>query len=178
MGSEIRLFTIALHLADSYINDASFTTKSWSEASKLPANEIATMQREALMFLNWNIYISKEEFELWIEEIIFFSGILNKSFDSILMDCNNQQIQLILSLWPSSTSLRTILYPSPQNLPEQNLQVPCFHQNNWKSALNYHHSTKQIQNFNYRIVNYSAIRKLPFIRTQNQKSRIVDHMKL
>ncbi|KAJ1549390.1 hypothetical protein HK096_011643, partial [Nowakowskiella sp. JEL0078] len=176
MGSEIRLFTIALHLADSYINDASFTTKSWSEASSIPAHEITTMQREALTFLNWNINVSKEEFELWVEEVMYFSGNLKKSIESKKLDMNTQQMQLILSLWPSSNTPCTIPYPSPPVSP-QSQQLSLYHPDFFKRSQEYVHLTKQKSKFNYSSVNQSAIRKLPIIRPRNEQVRVVNHFK-
>ncbi|GAN11836.1 hypothetical protein MAM1_1073d11447 [Mucor ambiguus] len=65
IGSEVRLFTTALVLANKYLDDNTFTNKTWSEVSSIPVNELNIMEMEFLSALNYNIHIPQKQFFAW-----------------------------------------------------------------------------------------------------------------
>ncbi|ORX79703.1 hypothetical protein K493DRAFT_321007 [Basidiobolus meristosporus CBS 931.73] len=68
-GSEYRVLVVALLVASKYIEDQSYSNQSWSEVSGFDAEEVNLMEREFLTELDWNLWISPEEYEGWIEGI-------------------------------------------------------------------------------------------------------------
>lgn len=65
IGSEVRLFTTALVLANKYLDDNTFTNKTWSQVSSIPVNELNIMEMEFLSALNYTIHIPHLEFFEW-----------------------------------------------------------------------------------------------------------------
>ncbi|CAG8466891.1 42429_t:CDS:2 [Gigaspora margarita] len=47
-GSEYRTFTVALMLANKFLDDNTYTNKTWSEVTNIPVSEINTMEMEFL----------------------------------------------------------------------------------------------------------------------------------
>lgn len=64
-GSEVRLFTTALVLANKYLEDSTFTNKTWSSVSGIPVKELNIMEIEFLSALDFNICISQTQFYQW-----------------------------------------------------------------------------------------------------------------
>ncbi|KAI8988887.1 cyclin-domain-containing protein [Pilobolus umbonatus] len=64
-GSEVRLFTTALVLANKYLDDNTFTNKTWSDVSGIPVTELNIMEMEFLSALNYNIHIPHTQFFQW-----------------------------------------------------------------------------------------------------------------
>lgn len=65
MGSEIRLFTTALILANKFLDDNTFTNKTWSEVSSVPLNELNIMEMEFLSALHYKTCIHQVQFFSW-----------------------------------------------------------------------------------------------------------------
>ncbi|CAO3624786.1 unnamed protein product, partial [Mucor fragilis] len=65
MGSEIRLFTTALILANKFLDDNTFTNKTWSEVSSVPLNELNIMEMEFLSALHYKTCIHQAQFFSW-----------------------------------------------------------------------------------------------------------------
>ncbi|KAI8328152.1 cyclin-domain-containing protein [Chlamydoabsidia padenii] len=66
MGSEIRLFTTALVLANKYLDDNTFTNKTWSEVSSIPTTELNIMEMEFLSALHYNIHVPDDQYFQWV----------------------------------------------------------------------------------------------------------------
>ncbi|KAI8062530.1 cyclin-domain-containing protein [Gongronella butleri] len=67
MGSEIRLFTTALVLANKYLEDNTFTNKTWSQVSSIPSVELNIMEMEFLSALEYNVHLSMDQFYHWVQ---------------------------------------------------------------------------------------------------------------
>ncbi|KAF7723554.1 hypothetical protein EC973_001843 [Apophysomyces ossiformis] len=67
-GSEVRLFTTALVLANKYLDDNTFTNKTWSDVSSIPVNELNIMEMEFLSALQYNIHIPDQQFFIWVSQ--------------------------------------------------------------------------------------------------------------
>lgn len=65
IGSEVRLFTTALVLANKYLDDNTFTNKTWSQVSSIPVNELNIMEMEFLSALNYTIHIPHSVYFDW-----------------------------------------------------------------------------------------------------------------
>ncbi|KAI8351801.1 cyclin-domain-containing protein [Choanephora cucurbitarum] len=68
IGSEVRLFTTALVLANKYLDDNTFTNKTWSEVSSIPVNELNIMEMEFLSALNYTIHLPQDDFYAWVNQ--------------------------------------------------------------------------------------------------------------
>ncbi|KAF7723801.1 hypothetical protein EC973_001585 [Apophysomyces ossiformis] len=64
-GSEFRLFTVALMLANKFLDDNTFTNKTWSAISGMNVQELSKMELEFLDVLQFQLYVRKEEFDHW-----------------------------------------------------------------------------------------------------------------
>ncbi|KAI8096928.1 cyclin-domain-containing protein [Halteromyces radiatus] len=68
IGSEVRLFTTALVLANKYLDDNTFTNKTWSEVSSIPVLELNIMEMEFLSALHYNIHLRHDHFFQWVQQ--------------------------------------------------------------------------------------------------------------
>ncbi|KAI8971560.1 cyclin-domain-containing protein [Mycotypha africana] len=68
IGSEIRLFTTALILANKFLDDNTFTNKTWSEVSSVPLYELNIMEMEFLTALEYKICIQQAQFYSWASQ--------------------------------------------------------------------------------------------------------------
>ncbi|CEP19318.1 hypothetical protein [Parasitella parasitica] len=65
LGSEVRLFTTALILANKFLDDNTFTNKTWSEVSSVPLVELNIMEMEFLSALNYKTSVHQAQFFSW-----------------------------------------------------------------------------------------------------------------
>ena len=65
LGSEYRLLTVALMLGNKFLDDNTYTNKTWAEVSGISVTEIHVMEVEFLSHMKYNLYTSKEEWIDW-----------------------------------------------------------------------------------------------------------------
>ncbi|GAA5817006.1 hypothetical protein MFLAVUS_010541 [Mucor flavus] len=65
IGSEVRLFTTALILANKFLDDNTFTNKTWSEVSSVPLHELNIMEMEFLSALQYRTCVHHIQFFSW-----------------------------------------------------------------------------------------------------------------
>ncbi len=75
-----RMFLVALMLAHKYLHEPCPSNQSWSKLSRLPLNDLATMERLFLQFIHHDLHVAEDEFALWT------CWLLN-TFDFV-MHCN------------------------------------------------------------------------------------------
>ncbi|CEG75740.1 hypothetical protein RMATCC62417_10733 [Rhizopus microsporus] len=75
-GSEYRLFTVALMLANKYLDDNTFTNKTWSEVSGMKVTDLNIMELEFLDVLQFRLSVKKEEYERWRMALLGFRSQL------------------------------------------------------------------------------------------------------
>ncbi|KAF8310911.1 cyclin PHO80-like protein, partial [Cantharellus anzutake] len=64
-GSEFRLAVIALMLANKFLDDNTYTNKTWSEVSGISLGEINLMEREFLAGVEHSLYIDYGTYQHW-----------------------------------------------------------------------------------------------------------------
>lgn len=64
-GSEFRLLTIALMLGNKFLDDNTYTNKTWAEVSGISVTEIHIMEVEFLSNMRYDLYVSAEEWSDW-----------------------------------------------------------------------------------------------------------------
>ncbi|KAJ6786589.1 hypothetical protein PWT90_10188 [Aphanocladium album] len=71
-GSEYRLLTVALMLGNKFLDDNTYTNKTWAEVSCFAVQEIHVMEVEFLSNMRYNLLASKEEWEMWLTKLACF----------------------------------------------------------------------------------------------------------
>lgn len=64
-GSEFRLFTVALMLGNKYLDDNTYTNKTWAEVSGINVEEIHIMEVEFLSKMRYSLYVGEKEWKDW-----------------------------------------------------------------------------------------------------------------
>lgn len=64
-GSEYRLFIVALMLANKFLDDNTFTNKTWSEVSGMKVQDLNIMESEFLEALEYHLFVREEEYTSW-----------------------------------------------------------------------------------------------------------------
>ncbi|GJP97702.1 hypothetical protein CBS63078_3655 [Aspergillus niger] len=78
-GSEYRLMTIALMLGNKFLDDNTYTNKTWAEVSGITVQEIHIMEVEFLSNIRYNLFVSKEEWNEWHAKLGLFSNYFNNA---------------------------------------------------------------------------------------------------
>ncbi|KAK1751502.1 hypothetical protein QBC47DRAFT_307633 [Echria macrotheca] len=78
-GSEYRLFTVALMLGNKFLDDNTYTNKTWAEVSGISVNEIHIMEVEFLSNMRYSLLVSKEEWEEWLDRCSKLREFLQRS---------------------------------------------------------------------------------------------------
>ncbi|CAG8441620.1 5138_t:CDS:2 [Scutellospora calospora] len=89
-GSEYRTFTVALMLANKFLDDNTYTNKTWSEVTNIPVSEINTMEMEFLGSLNYKLYVSEKQYFEWVQSMTTFIQIgdnFHNNNDNSSPDC-------------------------------------------------------------------------------------------
>jgi hypothetical protein len=74
-GSEYRTFTVALMLANKFLDDNTYTNKTWSEVTNIPVSEINTMEMEFLSSLDYELYVSEQQYFEWVRKMDSFVAL-------------------------------------------------------------------------------------------------------
>ena len=68
-GFEYRVFCTAVILACKYLDDKTYTNKSWSKITGIRNEELNRMEREFLTLLNFELAVPETEFIEWIRVV-------------------------------------------------------------------------------------------------------------
>ncbi|KAI0199924.1 hypothetical protein F4808DRAFT_451154 [Astrocystis sublimbata] len=68
-GSEYRLLTVALMLGNKFLDDNTYTNKTWAEVSGISVKEIHVMEVEFLSNMRYGLLTSKEQWQVWLEKL-------------------------------------------------------------------------------------------------------------
>ncbi|RCI16377.1 hypothetical protein L249_2457 [Ophiocordyceps polyrhachis-furcata BCC 54312] len=78
-GSEYRLLTVALMLGNKFLDDNTYTNKTWAEVSCFAVQEIHVMEVEFLSNMRYNLLASKGEWEEWLVKLACFHEYYDRS---------------------------------------------------------------------------------------------------
>ena len=67
VNSHYRVWLTALMLADVYLNDNAFTTKSWSLVGGMKVEDCVVMKKEFLSAITWDLSLDESEWFKWLE---------------------------------------------------------------------------------------------------------------
>ncbi|KIJ45217.1 hypothetical protein M422DRAFT_251401 [Sphaerobolus stellatus SS14] len=65
-GSEFRVAVVALMLANKFVDDNTYTNKTWSDVSGIDLEEINRMEREFLRGVDYRLYVNTETYRAWV----------------------------------------------------------------------------------------------------------------
>lgn len=78
-GSEYRLLTVALMLGNKFLDDNTYTNKTWADVSGISVSEIHVMEVEFLSNMKYNLYTSKEQWSQWHVLLSKFADYFDKA---------------------------------------------------------------------------------------------------
>lgn len=110
-GSEYRTFTVALMLANKFLDDNTYTNKTWSEVTNIPVSEINTMEMEFLSSLDYELYVSERQYFEWVRKMDSFIALGDHDENNNTTDCS-------MSVSQQNTQYST----QPSYLPQQQSQ--------------------------------------------------------
>ncbi|ORX95528.1 hypothetical protein K493DRAFT_187653, partial [Basidiobolus meristosporus CBS 931.73] len=66
-GSEIRIFTVALVLANKYLDDKVLNKRMWSRVSGIAIKELNRMELEFLASIQYRLMVTKDDYFNWLK---------------------------------------------------------------------------------------------------------------
>ena len=78
-GSEFRLLTVALMLGNKFLDDNTYTNKTWAEVSGISVQEIHIMEVEFLSNMKYTLYVSELEWAAWHQKLGRFWDYFDKA---------------------------------------------------------------------------------------------------
>ncbi|KIW12017.1 hypothetical protein PV08_09291 [Exophiala spinifera] len=109
-GSEYRLLTIALMLGNKFLDDNTYTNKTWAEVSGISVTEIHIMEVEFLSNMRYDLYASAAEWTEWKAKLGRFGAFYDKASQLPSAD----ESKMTAPATPTSQSLSYKL-PSPSS---------------------------------------------------------------
>ncbi|KAJ6160607.1 hypothetical protein N7470_004003 [Penicillium chermesinum] len=76
-GSEFRLMTVALMLGNKFLDDNTYTNKTWAEVSGIAVQEIHVMEVEFLSNIRYDLFSSEAEWARWHTKLGLFGDYFN-----------------------------------------------------------------------------------------------------
>ncbi|PSS03838.1 hypothetical protein BD289DRAFT_358537 [Coniella lustricola] len=68
-GSEYRLLTVALMLGNKFLDDNTYTNKTWAEVSGISVQDIHVMEVEFLSNMRYALLASSEQWDEWLDKL-------------------------------------------------------------------------------------------------------------
>lgn len=78
-GSEYRLLTVALMLGNKFLDDNTYTNKTWAEVSGISVGEVHIMEVEFLSNMKYALFTSAEEWSEWQTLLGRFAGFVDRA---------------------------------------------------------------------------------------------------
>lgn len=135
LGSEFRLLTVALMLGNKFLDDNTYTNKTWADVSGISVPEIHIMEVEFLSNMRYTLYVSETEWKAWHIKLgrfwSYFDKASKRPLEAVL---RNRMVQTpILTMPPDLPSPPSSTNTSPPFFPNQSfnhlphpLSVPLF----------------------------------------------------
>ncbi|KAF4551329.1 Cyclin-like protein 5 [Elsinoe fawcettii] len=105
-GSEYRLLTVALMLGNKFLDDNTYTNKTWADVSGISVAEVHIMEVEFLSNMKYNLFTSAEQWTKWQTQLGRFARFLERASQP-------QTLPMPQNLPLSQASYGQISLPSP-----------------------------------------------------------------
>ncbi|RMZ85588.1 hypothetical protein DV737_g642, partial [Chaetothyriales sp. CBS 132003] len=115
-GSEFRLLTIALMLGNKFLDDNTYTNKTWAEVSGISVTEIHIMEVEFLSNMRYELYASESQWYEWKEMLGRLGAFYEKASALSHTDA--------LPITPTTQSFAHKL-PSPPSTHGSSIPIPA-----------------------------------------------------
>lgn len=126
-GSEFRLLTIALMLGNKFLDDNTYTNKTWAEVSGISVKEIHIMEVEFLSNMRYELYASEAQWQEWKTRLGRFSSFYEKASRFHPMNTSSPTTpvtQAIPHKLPSPPSGNRYMHGTTSNLPNPLHHLP------------------------------------------------------
>ncbi|KPM35015.1 hypothetical protein AK830_g11548 [Neonectria ditissima] len=129
-GSEFRLLTVALMLGNKFLDDNTYTNKTWAEVSSFNVQEIHVMEVEFLSNMRYNLVATKDQWEEWLDKLACFHEYYERAL--------RLPTESVHSPIPSPTGTMHPIVNLPINLPitptiTSNFSPSSSHSQNWNA---------------------------------------------
>ncbi|KAM3422742.1 hypothetical protein BST61_g227 [Cercospora zeina] len=118
-GSEYRLLTVALMLGNKFLDDNTYTNKTWAEVSGINVAEVHIMEVEFLSNMKYNLFTSEQNWAQWQSLLGKFASFFDHATRPV-----PTRAQLAPILPPASSLHLPPALPSP---PVSNQASPPYH---------------------------------------------------
>ncbi|SMQ47459.1 unnamed protein product [Zymoseptoria tritici ST99CH_3D7] len=106
-GSEYRLLTVALMLGNKFLDDNTYTNKTWAEVSGINVGEVHIMEVEFLSNMKYCLFTSEQDWTSWLALLGKFAAFFDEA-------ARPQQANLPVPILPPASSLHVpMALPSP-----------------------------------------------------------------
>jgi hypothetical protein len=78
-GSEYRLLTVALMLGNKFLDDNTYTNKTWAEVSGISVHEVHIMEVEFLSNMRYSLYTSEISWKEWYVKLGKFGSYIDRA---------------------------------------------------------------------------------------------------
>ncbi|KAL1916139.1 uncharacterized protein VTP21DRAFT_6143 [Calcarisporiella thermophila] len=131
-GCEYRLLTVALLLANKFLDDSTYTARTWADVSGIPVREVVVMEVEFLAALDYKLWVDPHEFAGWKERVEQWTGMGDGLLVSLASNFGSPALRTPLRLVAvpcEDSPLMTPGYGSPtlNLLHQQQHQHICYH---------------------------------------------------
>lgn len=82
-GSEYRLLTVALMLGNKFLDDNTYTNKTWAEVSGISVQEVHTMEVEFLSNMRYSLYTSEKTWLEWHKKLGKFGAFADRAIQML-----------------------------------------------------------------------------------------------
>ncbi|KAL2005485.1 hypothetical protein VTN00DRAFT_2696 [Thermoascus crustaceus] len=137
-GSEFRLMTIALMMGNKFLDDNTYTNKTWAEVSGISVQEIHIMEVEFLSNVRYNLFVSREEWTQWHVKLGLFADYFEKA-SRMPMENEQGPTTPVLQISPNAISASggPVRSSSPATkLPSPPATGPLPSQQSWNPTFN------------------------------------------
>ncbi|KAL9632862.1 MAG: hypothetical protein Q9164_005043 [Protoblastenia rupestris] len=120
IGSEFRLLTVALMLGNKFLDDNTYTNKTWADVSGISVQEIHVMEVEFLSNMRYTLYASHIEWDEWHVKLGRFAEYYDRA-SQIPVESASQPLVLPaprISMGPNLPSPPISQQSSPPYLPQ------------------------------------------------------------
>jgi hypothetical protein len=124
-GSEFRVFTVSLVLANKFVDDHTFTAKAWAEVTGLPLSDIVVMEREFLEALGWKLRVAGSEYTKWVRCLDRFRNKQMTTTPIPLQDTSAQEAARRRAMYGSKRTYSQVWTGSSVDLATQLSTCEC-----------------------------------------------------
>lgn len=126
-GSEYRLLTVALMLGNKFLDDNTYTNKTWAEVTGISVQEVHVMEVEFLSNMRYNLFTTDEKWTEWKRLLGKFGSFCDRAAKSTLQ-MPRLQLGQQPGRSPPSSALPVPIVSSASSSSPMSYAAPAFSQ--------------------------------------------------